>query len=195
MSKKYKFIITLPDDIEVDSYEEIEGHVSWPNWSQADPIRFQGVFDTYEEAMEYAKDFKLYSYTLNYCGYDTFYSEDFPEYFISIYDAEDAVCRYLDIDPGDYVRVNAERFTVEDVEYEGNKVYKYCLFYNGECVYDSIDEDDEYYESYEEAEHYAETHMRDYEIEIEGLDNFYSLEPIEVVSIRVEEFELEDIEE
>ena len=58
-----------------------------------------------------------------------------------------------------------------------------------------LDEDNEYYESYEEAEHYAEIHMSDYEIEIEGLDNFYSLEPIEVVSIRVEEFELEDIEE
>ena len=48
--KKYKFIIKLGYGIEVDSAEKIEGHVSWPNYSQADPIRYRGIFDTYEEA-------------------------------------------------------------------------------------------------------------------------------------------------
>ena len=47
MSEKYKFILILPYDIEVDSEEEIEGHVSWPNYSQASPIEYQGVFDTF----------------------------------------------------------------------------------------------------------------------------------------------------
>ena len=84
MSEKYKFILILPYDIEVDSEEEIEGHISWPNYSQASPIEYQGVFDTYEEALEYAKDFSLYKYVLNYSGYDSYESEDFPEYFISI---------------------------------------------------------------------------------------------------------------
>ena len=48
--KKYKFIITVGKYTQVDSAEEIEGHVSWPNYSQADPVRYRGVFDTYEEA-------------------------------------------------------------------------------------------------------------------------------------------------
>ena len=45
--KKYKFIIKLNYDINVDSAEEIDGHMSWPNWSQADPVFYRGVFDTY----------------------------------------------------------------------------------------------------------------------------------------------------
>ena len=70
--KKYKFILTLPYDIEIDSAETIEGHVAWPNWSQADPVRYRGVFDTYEEAKAYADDFQVYKYVLEDCGYDSF---------------------------------------------------------------------------------------------------------------------------
>lgn len=188
MSEKYKFILILPYDIEVDSEEEIEGHVSWPNYSQASPIEYQGVFDTYEEALEYAKDFSLYKYVLNYSGYDSYESEDFPEYYISIFDAEDAVCNYLGITPGDSVCVNADEFKVEEIEYEGNKVYKYCLYYNGECVYDSIDEDI-YYDTYDDALYDAEIAQSDFEVELGGLDEYYSLEEIETVDIRIEKIE------
>ena len=50
MSIKYKFVLTLPGDIEVDSAEEIDGHMAWPNYSQADPVFYKGVFDSFEEA-------------------------------------------------------------------------------------------------------------------------------------------------
>ena len=188
MSEKYKFILILPYDIEVDSEEEIEGHVSWPNYSQASPRTYKGVFDSYEEALEYAKDFSLYKYVIDSYCYDSFESEDFPVYFVSIFDAEDAVCNYLGITPGDPVCVNADEFTIEEIEYEGNKVYKYCLYYNDECVYDSIDEDI-YYDSYDDALYDAEIAKSDFEVELGGLDEYYSLEPIETVDIRIEKIE------
>ena len=43
MSIKYKFVLTLPGDIEVDSAEEVDGHMAWPNYSQADPVFYKGV--------------------------------------------------------------------------------------------------------------------------------------------------------
>ena len=68
MSIKYKFVLTLPGDIEVDSAEEIDGHMSWPNYSQADPVFYKGIFDSYEEAKEYATSFNVYKYILNKAG-------------------------------------------------------------------------------------------------------------------------------
>ena len=190
MKKKYKFILTLPGEFEVDSAERIEGHMSWPNYSQADPVFYKGIFDSYDEAMEYGSEFSIYKYVLNNDGYDSYYSEDEPYFFISIFDAEDAVCAYLGITPGEQYCEHPDSYMVEETEYEGNKVYKYLLYYDGECVYDSLDED-EYYDTCGEAEGVAKWAMKDYDVELGGLDEYYSLEPVEVVDVRVEEISLD----
>ena len=184
MNKKYKFVLTLPGNVEVDSAEEIEGHVSWPNYSQADPVFYKGIFDSYDEAKEYGTKFSVYKYVLNNEGYDSYYC--YEDYFISIFDAEDAVCAYLGISPGEPYCEHPDSYTVEETEYEGNGVYKYCLHYYGECVYDSLDED-EYYDTYEEAEQAAKRAKETFDIELGGLDEYYSLEEIEIVDVRVEE--------
>lgn len=86
---KYKFILTLPNKVEIDSAEEIEGHVSWPNWSQADPVYYQGIFDSYDEAEKYASEFEIYKYIIDDMYYDSFECEEYGGYYISIFDAED----------------------------------------------------------------------------------------------------------
>ena len=179
--KKYKFIITLDEYTEVDSAEEIEGHVSWPNYSQADPIRYRGVFDTYEEAEEYASKFSLYKYVTN-DGYDS--SEDeYNPYFISIYDAEDAVCAFMGMEPGEPFCVHPDEYIVEELEADPENeipegAYKYCLLYKGECVFDCQDEYGDYYDSYDEACEAAESYMEDYEITTDEYpcDWLYSIE-------------------
>ena len=131
--KKYKFIITLDKYTQVDSAEEIEGHVSWPNYSQAEPVHYRGVFDTYEEAKEYASNFSLYKYVTN-DGYDS--SDDYENpYFISIFDAEDALCSLMGVEPGDAFCVHPDSYTVEEIMEEDAEndipagVYKYCYNY------------------------------------------------------------------
>ena len=83
---KYKVILTLPYGVTVDSTEDIEGHVSWPNYSQADSVRYRGVFDSYEKAKQYADNFTVYKFQLS-DGYDSFDPEDDRPYFVSIFDA------------------------------------------------------------------------------------------------------------
>ena len=61
MSKKYKFILEIPDDMEVDSEYDVDGCVIWPTYSQAEPIKLKGLFDSYEEAKEAAEQFKVYN--------------------------------------------------------------------------------------------------------------------------------------
>ena len=188
MSIKYKFVLTLPGDIEVDSAEEIDGHMSWPNYSQADPVFYKGIFDSYEEAKEYATSFNVYKYILNKAGYDSYDSEDEPIFFISIYDAEDAVCDYLRITPGDPYCENPENYSVVETEFEGNKVYKYLLFHEDKCVYDSLDEG-EYYDTYEEAEEEAQYQKECFEVELGGLDDYYSLVPVENLKVKIMEID------
>ena len=139
--------------------------MAWPNYSQADPVFYKGVFDSYEKAKEYASDFDIYKYVLIKDGYDSFKSEDEPIYFISIYDAEDAVCSYLGIIPGDPYCEHPDNYSIEETEYEGNKVYKYSLYYDGECVYDSFEED-EYFDTYEEAEDEVQYRKEDFDVEL-----------------------------
>ena len=55
--KKYKFILTLPYGEEIDSAEQIEGHHVTPNYSHAETIILDGVFDTYEDAKRAGGDF------------------------------------------------------------------------------------------------------------------------------------------
>ena len=63
--KKYKFILTLDEYTTFDSAVELEGLVNWPNYSQPYPEHYRGVFDTYEEAKEYAANFWLYKRIMN----------------------------------------------------------------------------------------------------------------------------------
>ena len=194
--KKYKFIITLNEYTQVDSAEEIEGHVSWPNYSQAEPIHYQGVFDAYEEAEKYASNFSLYKYVTN-DGYDS--SEDeYNPYFISIYDAEDAVCAFMGMEPGEPFCVHPDEYVVEELEEDPENeipagAYKYRLLYGGECVYDSVD-DDEYYDSYEEAREAAESYMEDYEIPTDEYPSDW-LYPIEAEKVEIVEFDDEEDED
>ena len=194
--KKYKFILTLDEYTQVDSAEEIEGHVSWPNFSQASPVRYRGVFDTYEEAEEYASKFNLYKYVTN-DGYDSSGDECNP-YFISMYDAEDAVCALMGVEPGDAVCVHPDSYEVEEITEEDTEndipagVYKYCLVYEGERVYDSLDEDGDYYDSYDEAREAAESYMEDYEVQTDE----YPCEWVyPIIAEKVEIVEFDDDEE
>ncbi|MCR5349240.1 MAG: hypothetical protein K6E59_06530 [Bacilli bacterium] len=66
MAKKYKYILTLEDDIEVDSAEEIEGRVVSSSRSQTDPYSMKGVFDSYEEAKEAASKRRAYRVKIHY---------------------------------------------------------------------------------------------------------------------------------
>ena len=195
--KKYKFIITLDEYTQVDSAEEIEGHVSWPNYSQADPVRYRGVFDTYEEAKEYASNFSLYKYITN-DGYDS--SEDeYNPYFISIFDAEDAVCAFMGVEPGDPISAHPDEYIVEELEADPENeipagAYKYCLVYKGERVYDSLAEYGDYYDSYDEACEAAESYMEDYEIST-GEYPCDWVYPIEAEQVEIVEFEEPDEED
>ena len=54
-------------------------------------------------------------------------------------------------------------------------------------MYDSTDEDG-YFDTYEGAEKEAKYAMEDFEVELGGLDEYYSLEPVEISDIRIEEY-------
>ena len=188
---KYKFILTLEDEIEVDSAEEIEGHIAWPNWSQADPVHYKGIFDSYEEAKDYASDFELYKYIIDceeFGYYDSFYDEEWPRYFISIFDAEDAACRDLDVEPGCGIIVHPE-YTIEKVTENDilDGVYKYCLYYNDTCILDSLEEYDEYFDIYENAEEAAKEAAANFEIDSDVYA--YKLEKIEILNIKIVEID------
>ena len=193
--KKYKFILTLDEYTRVDSAEEIEGHVSWPNYSQASPVRYRGIFDTYEEAKEYASEFKLYKYVTN-DGYDSSNDECDP-YFISIFDAEDDLCALLGVEPGDPICAHPDDFEVEEITEEDTEndipagVFKYCFIYEGKRVYDSLDEDGDYYDSYDEAREAAEAYIEEYEIPTSEYPSDW-LFPIEAESVEIVEFDDEE---
>lgn len=189
----YKFILTLPNGFEIDSEYDVEGHVAWPNYSQADPIRYKGVFDSYDEAKDYVSDFEVYKYVLKYyygSPYDSFEDEDeYPKYFVSIFDAEDAACAELGIDPGDMItppEYEIERITREDAEGSvGADAYKYRLVHNGECVLDSFDELGECFDTDWMAEEAAIRAARENQVEIDELP--YELLPIEIERTQIVE--------
>jgi hypothetical protein len=192
---KYKFVLTLPCDVEVDSEYDVDGHVAWPNYSQAEPVRYKGVFDTYGEAERYASEFHVYKYVLKYyyaTPYDSFEDEDeCPRWFVSLYDAEDAACRELDISPGDMVtppkyEVKREENADEEIGIpEG--VYKYRLMHEGECVLDSIEDLGEYFDTERDAEYAAVIAARENLVEIDEVP--YELVPIEILKVEIVEID------
>lgn len=183
MDKKFKFVLTLPYDIEVDSAVSIHNHMAWPNYSQADPVFYKGIFNTYEEAEKYASNFEIYKYTTG--GYDSFEDEEYPYYFVSIYDAEDAAAAACGIEPGDWIYPNPDEYRVEQFQLDGETVYKYGLYYHDKLVFDSYDDDGMCYDSQEEAEADAEFACQEYEIEEEG-ECPYELETVEILNTRIE---------
>lgn len=189
---KYKFILTLPNELEIDSAEEIEGHVAWPNWSQADPVRYDGVFDSYDEAEKYASEFEIYKYILEDMHYDSFECEEYGGYFISIFDAEDAACRDLGIEPGEGMIVHPE-YTVEEVTEDDPEIdlsagmYKYTLHYNGACVEDSVEDYVMFFDTYEEAMESAKSAAEEYDIDSGIIP--YKLETIEILNIEIVEID------
>lgn len=183
MAKRFKFILTLPDDFEVDSSVRIHNHSAWPNYSQAEPVIYKGIFDTYEEAQAYAENFSIYKYTC--CGYDSWYDEEEPRYYVSVFDAEDAAAAACDVEPGDLIYPHPDDYKVEQVEVEDELVYKYCLYYNDDLVYDSSDQE-VYFETAEEAEAEAQSDMESFEVEEDG-ESPYQVEEVEILGIRIEE--------
>ena len=167
--------------------------MAWPNWSQADPVHYKGVFDTQEEAQAYASEFNVYKYILNGdCEYDSFEDEagsEYPPCYISIFDAEDAACEALNISPGDTLTVHPE-YTVEEADEDSENnipsgAYKYILHYDGECLIDSIEEYDEYFASYDEAQEAAVEAADNYDIQTD--EPAYVLEEVEIIDVRIEE--------
>ena len=95
--RKYKFILTLPYGEEIDSAEEIEGHHVTPNYSHADTIMLDGVFDTYEDAKTAAEGFKVYKFIAHLeplvDRFDSYEDQDEEgKYFLSFWEAESAAC-------------------------------------------------------------------------------------------------------
>lgn len=184
MAKRFKFILTLPGDIEVDSAVSIHKHMAWPNYSQADPVFYKGIFDTYEEAEKYASEFEIYKYTTD--GYDSFEDDYEPLYYVSIFDAEDAAAASCGVEPGEWIYPNPDEYRIEQFQLDGETVYKYCLYYNDKLVFDSYDDEEIYYDSKENAEEDAERACQEYEIEEEG-ECPYELETVEILKVRIEE--------
>lgn len=84
-----------------------------------------------------------------------------------------------------------EEITKEDTENDiPAGVYKYCYIYEGERVYDSLNEDGDYYDSYDEAREAAESYMEDYEIPTDEYPSDW-LYPIEAEKVVIVEFDAE----
>ncbi len=120
--KKYKFILTLPYGVEVDSAEEIEGHVVNPYCSQGEPYALKGIFDSYEEAEKAASKFKIYKVIIYR------HSEDFEEELDSYeYEAEFGEPSYF-LEPDDaeeYLACRIDEYQYGDIYYnEGEEVYE-----------------------------------------------------------------------
>jgi hypothetical protein len=85
-----------------------------------------------------------------------------------------------------------EEITEEDPESDiPAGVYKYCYIYEGERVYDSLDEDGVYYDSHDEAREAAESNIEDYEISTGEYPSDW-LYPIEAEKVEIVEFDDEE---
>lgn len=130
MAKKYKFILTLPYDIKIDSAEEIEDYRVYPSSSQSEPYNLKGIFDTFEEAKEAAEKFDILKVIITYkhlesvfCKYfveviDSFEDEDEdPIYFLDSPDNANAYleCRIDGFEFGD-IYLRGENFEYEETQ-------------------------------------------------------------------------------
>ena len=188
--KKYGFKLTLPYGIEVDSVEEINGWRFTPNHSQAEPIELSGIFDTREEAEKCANEFEIYKYLLIYTNYDSYEDEDeYPRYYFSITDAENAICYELGISPEYPIYVTS--INVEEIE-ETDK-YKFIIYigdpYNKIVYKDSVEEGIPPFDSYEEAEQAGE----EYDSNIDINEEIVDIQEVEIIKREVYEFDDESL--
>ena len=189
---KYRFVLVLPYDIEMDSAAVIEGYTFYPKASQSDPIVLRGIFDSYDEAKAYAATMKVYKYILPYESYDSFEDEivsDYPQCFLLAEEAAEAAIGA--IDPRDVPpchRRHPDRYTIEKTEVpkEGGKrhAYKYVYWLGGRRVYDST-EDEEYFFDADIAKEVAESNREYFDIAVTG--ELYEIKEVEIVDIRIEE--------
>ena len=199
--KKYKFILTVVDngdnEYEIDSAEDIEGHVVWPSWSQADPYTYRGIFDSYNEAKEYAEKFKLYKYIIRDGGWDSFEDEDDwlecgRGFYLSREDASEAAAQFCgESDEGpstlsldDIDKIKVKKITGKEGIPEGS--YKFVIIFRGKVVFDSIEEQGSYYDNEDDALEGAKETLEDGEV----CDyDSYVIKNIEIAKREVVEFE------
>ena len=194
--KRYKYVLTLPNGLRIDSATMIEGHEYWPNHSQAEPIALKGIFDTYEEASEEANKKEIYKYVILIDAWATDSYEDAdPDIdiddvdddptpfgcYLSYSEAETAACEYLGIEP--YYPVEqpiAE--TKERYDEDGNPLERYYfeVSLGDNCCYSS-EEDGLIFDTEEEAQEAGDN----YADEMEMAD----IVPIDIVNIEIVEFD------
>lgn len=188
---KYKFVLELPNGVEVDSVRDVAGKIDKPGLSEEDTILHKGLFDTYEEAKKYASNLKIYRYILNCCleGYDSYYNKKKPRYFLSIFETENAACKDLGISPaGEIYCEHPDDYSVETIGATHPGAYRYILYHKGECVYNSM-WDDIFFYDYDEAMDAAWVACNTYEIEIYDA---YKIDTVEVKEIRIVGIEEEE---
>ena len=197
--KKYKFILTLPYGEEIDSAEAIEGHHVTGNYSHAETMILDGVFDTYEEAKTAAEGFKVYKYIAHlepfFGRYDSYEDQDEEgDYYLSFVEAESAACDYYGIsDEYPIEAPHAEvRLIGHDREYnpeydrgdEGERVFHYVIVFNDNVLEDSRESGltfDNYDDAIEAGDKAADRY-----------DDIASIEEIEIKKIEIVEFDDEE---
>ncbi len=197
--KKYKFILTLPYGEEIDSADAIEGHHVTGNYSHAETIILDGVFDSYEEAKTAAEGFKVYKYIAHlepfFGRYDSYEDQDEEgEYYLSFVEAESAACDYYGIsDEYPIEAPHAEvRLIVHDREYnpkydrgdEGERVFHYLIVFNDNVLEDS-QESGLTFDNYDDAIEAGDKAADRY-------DDIASIEEIEIKKIEIVEFDDEE---
>ena len=132
MVKKYKFILTLPYDIKIDSSEKIEGYRIYPSYSQSEPYNLKGIFDTFEEAKAAAEKFEILKVIITYKHLDEDGCEDFVEVIDSFEDEEPDPVYFLNSpdNANAYLECRIDGFEFgdiyscgEDFEYEETQEY------------------------------------------------------------------------
>ena len=194
--KKYKFILTLPYGEEIDSAEQIEGHHVTGNYSHAETMILDGVFDTYEDAKTTAEGFKVYKYIAHLeplvDWWDSYEDQDEEgEYYLSYAEAESAACYYYGI--SDEYPIEAPyaevRLVGHDREYnpkfdrgdEGERVFHYVIVFNDDVLEDSR-ESGLTFDNYDDAREAGDKAADRY-------DDIASIEEIEVQKIEIVEFD------
>lgn len=121
MAKKYKFILTLPYDIKIDSSEEIEGYRVYPSYSQSEPYNLKGIFDTFEEAKAAAEKFDILKVIITYKHLDDDGCENFVEVIDSFEDEDEDPVYFLDSpdNANAYLECRIDGFEFGDIYFRG----------------------------------------------------------------------------
>lgn len=184
MSKKFKFILTLSNNVVFDS--EIKSKKFYAGSQRMIPkkVDLKGVFDTYEEALEYAKNYKVYKYVLINRNYDCFLdTRKVHRYYASVEHATEAAHEKLGIKTftnNDFF-IHPDGYVIKETE---KGFYSVVRFDDIELEEDSP----LYFETYEHAELFAGDSKNTYVVlDSSELKLFYKILPVEVLKIEVVE--------